>query len=73
MIQKILNHGVPMKQMTKETLSGENGLTVIQNVQKEVQSNLDLRKILGVTKIFLKPKLFFISNTENPLKITNKA
>jgi glutamate 5-kinase len=31
-----------------------------------LQWNLDLRKILGVTKIFLKSRFFFISNTRNP-------
>ena len=33
-----------------------------------VQWNLDLRKILGVTKIFLKSRFFLISNTRKPLK-----
>ena len=38
-----------------------------------VQWNLDLRKILGVDKIFLKSRFFLISNTGKPLKVTNKA
>ena len=39
----------------------------------EIRKNLDLRKILGVTKIFLKSRFFLISNTGKPLKVTNKA
>ena len=35
-----------------------------------VQWNLDLRKILGVDKIFLKSRFFLISNT---LKVTSKG
>ena len=38
-----------------------------------IQCNLDLRKILGVDKIFLKSRFFLISNTRKPLKVTNKA
>ena len=38
--------------------------------QLVVQWNLDLRKILGVTKIFLKSRFFLISNTRKSL-ITN--
>ena len=37
-----------------------------------VQWNLDLRKILGVDKIFLKSRSFLTSNTGKPLKVTNK-
>ena len=40
---------------------------------KTVQWNLDLRKILGVTKIFLKSRFFLISNTRKPLKKHNSA
>ena len=39
----------------------------------EIQWNLDLRKILGVDKIFLKSRFFLISNTGKPLKVTNIA
>ena len=39
-----------------------------QSVKTVEQWTLDLRKILGVTKIFLKSKLFLISNTRKPLK-----
>ena len=35
---------------------------------KGIQWTLDLRKILGVTKIFLKSRFFLISNTRKPLK-----
>ena len=38
-----------------------------------IQWNLDLRKILGVDKIFLKSRFFLISNTGKPLKVTNIA
>ena len=38
-----------------------------------IQWNLDLRKILGVTKIFLKSRFFLISNTRKPLKKHNFA
>ena len=38
-----------------------------------IQWNLDLRKILGVTKIFLKSRFFLISNTRKPLKKHNSA
>ena len=38
-----------------------------------VQWNLDLRKILGVTKIFLKSRFFLISSTRKPLKKHNFA
>ena len=38
-----------------------------------LQWNLDLRKILGVTKSFLKSRFFFISNTRKPLKKHNFA
>ena len=40
---------------------------------KIVQWNLDLRKILGVDKIFLKSRFFLISNTGKPAKVTNKS
>ena len=33
-----------------------------------IQWNLDLRKILGVIKIFLKSRFFLISNTRKPLQ-----
>ena len=33
----------------------------------ELQWNLDLRKILGVSKIFLKSRFFLISNTRKSL------
>ena len=36
-----------------------------------IQWNLDLRKFLGVTKIFLKSRFFLISNTRKPLKKHN--
>ena len=36
-----------------------------------IQRNLDLGKILGVTKIFLSSRFFFISNTRKPLKKHN--
>ena len=38
-----------------------------------VQWNLNLRKTLGVTKIFLKSRFFLISNTRKPLKKHNFA
>ena len=38
-----------------------------------IQWNLDLRKILGVTKIFLKSRFFLISNARKPLKKHNFA
>ena len=38
-----------------------------------IQWTLDLRKILGVTKFFLKSKFFLISNTRKPLKKHNFA
>ena len=38
-----------------------------------VQWNLDLRKILGVDKIFLKSRFILISKTGKPLKVINKA
>ena len=38
-----------------------------------IQWNLDLRKILGVKKIFLKSRFFLISNTRKPLKKHNSA
>ena len=40
---------------------------------EKIQWNLDLRKILGVTKIFLKSRFFLISNTRKPLKKHNFA
>jgi hypothetical protein len=36
--------------------------------QSLVQWTLDLRKILGVTKIFLKSRFFLISNTRKTLE-----
>ena len=39
--------------------------TKVQKVQKMIQWNLDLRKILGVTKIFPKWRFLLISNTKN--------
>ena len=42
-------------------------LWVEYNTNIKVQWNLDLRKILGVTKIFLKPRFFLISNTRKSL------
>ena len=39
----------------------------------EIQWNFDLRKILGVTTIFLKSRFFLISNTRKPLKKHNFA
>ena len=41
------------------------------NASQRVQWNLDLRKILGVDKIFLKSRFFLISNSGKPLKVTN--
>ena len=38
-----------------------------------VQWNLDLRKILGVTKIFLKSRFFLISNTRKSLIIIDNT
>ena len=38
-----------------------------------VQWNIDLIKILGVTKIFLESRFFLISNTRKPLKKHNFA
>ena len=38
-----------------------------------VQWNLDLRKFLEVTKIFIKSRFFLISNTRKPLKKHNSA
>ena len=38
-----------------------------------VQWNFDLRKILGVTKNFLKSRFFLISNPGKALKVSNKA
>ena len=40
-----------------------------QSIIEVIQWNLDLRKILGVDKIFLKSRFFLISNT---LKVTSK-
>ena len=39
----------------------------------QIQWNLDLRKILGVTKIFLKSRFFLISNTGKPMKVNINA
>merc|ERR1712051_572119 len=39
-----------------------------KDLSLSIEWNLDLRKILGVTKIFLKSRFLLISNTRKPLK-----
>ena len=46
---------------------------IFTDFEDMVQWNLDLRKILGVAKIFLKTRFFLISNTAKPLKVTNES
>ena len=48
-------------------------MSFIPNFILIVQWTLDLRKILGVDKIFLKSRFLLISNTGEPLKVANKA
>ena len=60
--------GTPMSTVTKSSLiwqTSENW--------KDIQWTLDLRKILGETKIFLKSRFFLISSTRKPLKKHNMA
>ena len=45
----------------------------IKSILYTVQQNLDIRKILGATKISLKSRFFLISNTRKPLKKHNPA
>ena len=48
-------------------------LNIETKERKSIQWTLYLRKILGVTKIFLKSRFFLISNTRKPLKKHNFA
>ena len=43
----------------------------IKSILYTVQQNLDIRKILGATKISLKSRFFLISNTRKPMKMHN--
>ena len=64
LMQKEVSYKAPYEaQLTKKTR-----LTIHTFL---LQWNLDIRKILGVTKIFLKSRFFLISNTRNPLKKHN--
>ena len=55
----------PLLPLLREIIKAEWCQIVKLNVY--VQWNLDLRKILGVTKIFLKSRFFLISNTRKSL------
>ena len=74
---KVVFHWVDLRMISKiGSVNFSWAASKIMNDHKRfttVQWTLDLRKILGVTKIFLKSRFFLISNTRKPLKKHNFA
>jgi hypothetical protein len=61
------------KRLPNKMPIGKKHEKMLMRASSLVQWTLDLRNILGETKIFLKSRFFLISNTRKPLKKHNFA